>query len=348
MNDPASIAAAHQTGARRSLAEHIPLTKVRWPIALGATILLSLFAWWLRLEIDPILPTGFQLVTFIPVVIAVSFLFGATFGAVAGLLCGAIAWYSFVPIQNSFAFSHGGLVALLFYTAIVTIDVALIHWMQQFNRQLREERARSEQLAVTRELLFRELQHRVSNNLQMIAALLTLQRRQVRDSAAQASLEEAANRLATIGRVSRQLYRPDGEGRDMGSFVEALVEDVIETNGGLEVDFNVEVDHAIEIDSEAAIPVALIVAESIANSMEHGFRARGHGRIEVRLYRGDEGNVIEIEDDGVGLPDDFDIEQTESLGLRIALMMAQQVNAEFTLQEQAEGGTIARLQFRPA
>lgn len=343
MYEIGSIKTPQEKRSRRSLAERIPFTQVHWPVALGATILLSLFAWWLRVEIDPILPTGFQLVTFIPVVIAVSFLFGAMFGAVAAILCGLMAWYAFVPVPNSFAFDDGGGVALFFYIAIVTIDIALIHWMQQFNGQLREERARSEQLAITRELLFRELQHRVSNNLQMIASLLTLQRRQVSDEKAQAALGEAANRLATIGRVSRQLYRPDGEGRDMGGFIEALVEDVIETNGGLKIDYDVAADAEIDIDSDAAIPIALVIAEAIANSMEHGFKARGHGRIEVRLRRSGDSVIIEIEDDGVGLPEDFDLDQTHSLGLRIAQMMAQQIKAEFTLESGEGQGTVTRL-----
>jgi two-component sensor histidine kinase len=65
-------------------------------------------------------------------------------------------------------------------------------------------------LADTRELLFRELQHRVSNNLQVAAGLLTMQKRQLTDVSEKTALDEAAGRLALIGRISRQLYDPSG------------------------------------------------------------------------------------------------------------------------------------------
>lgn len=78
----------------------------------------------------------------------------------------------------------------------------------------------SARLAATRELLFRELQHRVSNNLQMVAALLTVQRRKIADPEAKLALDEASRRLGVIGRISRQLYDPTGAGKDLPAFLD--------------------------------------------------------------------------------------------------------------------------------
>src|SRR6185295_3575503 len=110
-------------------------------------------------------------------------------------------WYVFIPPFHSFALAPGTLLSLGFYTLVVSIDITLVHWMQRANGWLVGERERSRQLVEQRELLFRELQHRVSNNLQVVAALLALQKRDVTDERARLALDEASRRLALIGKI---------------------------------------------------------------------------------------------------------------------------------------------------
>jgi two-component sensor histidine kinase len=143
--------------------------------------------------------------------------------------------------------------------------------MQRSNRALLVERETSAQLAATHKLLFRKLQHRVSNNLQVVAARLTVQRRQIADPEAKAALDEASRRLSIIGRISRQLYDPDGAGQQLGPFLEQLALDVIETSGRQDVQCRVADRSDRQISPEAAIPVALIVADPVVNAIEHGF-----------------------------------------------------------------------------
>ncbi|RZL28122.1 MAG: DUF4118 domain-containing protein, partial [Sphingomonas sp.] len=126
----------------------------------------------LRIMTDSLLPAGFPYVTFFPAVIITSFLFGVRLGMVSAALCGLLAWYFFIPPAFSFAVTQGTAFALAFYVLVVATDLALVHWMQSANQQLARERELSRSLADTRELLFRELQHRVSNNLQVAAGLL--------------------------------------------------------------------------------------------------------------------------------------------------------------------------------
>ena len=298
----------------------------------GVIAVLLGLALFLRFAADKGLPNGFPYVTFFPAVIVSSFLFGSRWGSVAAAICGLFAWYFFIPVFDSFALLPGGAIALGFYVFVVATDIVIIHWMQSANAKLAAERETSRKLAETRELLFRELQHRVSNNLQVAAGLLSLQKRQVSDEQGRAALDEAARRLALIGRISRQLYSASGATRTIREFLEPLCADVVEASGRTGISCTINVSDDAALNPDAAVPLALIVAESMANAIEHGFRNRDTGHIEVHLARDGEDLVkVEVRDDGHGLPQGFSIEASDSLGLRIAAMLAAQLNGQFEL-----------------
>lgn len=322
--------------------ERLPLASDRPVLGVSITLILVAGAFVLRWFADPFLPSGFPYVTFFPAVIVSSFLFGVRLGALSALLCGLLAWYYFIPEYRSFDVAGPGVLALLFYVFVVVTDIALVHWMQRANRNLARERELSRTLAETRELLFSELQHRVSNNLQVAAGLLSVQKRQVVDTTARAALDEAARRLALIGRISRQLYDAGGATRSMREFLEPLCADVVEASGRTGVRCSINVAEDAPLSPDAAIPLALIVAEAMANAIEHGFRDKEGGCIEVHLARhGADMVKVEVRDDGDGLPDGFRIEASDSLGLKIATMLASQLNGKFDLIR--EHGTTARL-----
>ncbi|MBW4330169.1 DUF4118 domain-containing protein [Stakelama sp. CBK3Z-3] len=334
--------ASRDAGDRVRFLERLPLARGR-PLLAGCVVAaLVAFALFLRFAVDRGLPPGFPYVTFFPAVVIASFLFGSRWGAAVAAVCGLCSWYFFIPVFDSFALLRGGGVALGFYIFVVATDIVIIHWMQRANANLAKERETSRQLAETRELLFRELQHRVSNNLQVAAGLLSLQKRQVGDEAGRAALDEASRRLALIGRISRQLYSASGATRTIREFLEPLCADVVEASGrtGIRCTINVADDAALNPD--AAVPLALIVAEAMANAIEHGFRDRDAGHIEVHLARdGNDLVKVEVRDDGHGLPEGFSIEASDSLGLRIAAMLAEQLNGTFDLLR--EDRTTARL-----
>jgi two-component sensor histidine kinase len=322
--------------------ERFPLADVPWTASVTITVLFWLFSWWLRWALDAQLPPGFPFVTFFPVVILTSFLFGARIGTLSAVLCGLVAWHEFTPPMHSWYLNKGGYVAMGFYAFITATDIAIIHWMQRSNRRLKKEREANAQLARTRELLFRELQHRVSNNLQMVAGLLSLQRRQVTDPAAQAALDESARRMGVIGRISRQLYDPSGESRSMSAFLRELADDVVDASGRDGINVAVTVADDAPLPPDTAIPLALIVAEAVSNSIEHGFEGRPSGRIDISLSKPDERRVaLVVEDDGAGLPDGFSLDGASSLGLKIATLLARQLGGAFSLEPRHDGGGAA-------
>jgi two-component sensor histidine kinase len=333
---------SHHHGQRQRFLERLPLFADRPWIALGLTLLISGGAVALRFATDALLPPGFPYVTFFPAVILIAFLLGVRMGALAAVICGAVAWYFFIPEFNSFSLHGSGVVALGFYIFVVVTDIVLVHWLQQANKGLAAEREISRSLAETRALLFNELQHRVSNNLQVAAGLLSLQRRGVADEQARAALDEASRRLALIGRISRQLYHADGAARSLHEFLKPLCADIVEASGQTGIQCRIEAEQDAAVSPDQAVPLALIVAEAMANAIEHGFAGRDTGTIRVTLRRDGDGQMqVDVADDGHGLPDGFDLAESDSLGLRIAAMLAKQLNGTFELF--AASGTTARL-----
>jgi two-component sensor histidine kinase len=329
----------------RSPLERLPLQAKRpWlgaAAALGAAVLATLFRFVLPLD------DGYPFVTFLPAVIVIAFLFGARSGALALVASAASAIYFFVPHRFSFLIAPTSWFAIAFFVLTCGLIIFLIHWMQAAHRRLSEERRRSAALADNRELLFRELQHRVSNNLQVVAALLALQKRHIADEDARAALDEASRRLGLIGRIHRQLYDPSGERIGMVPFLKQLAADVIDSAGAGGVALEFEMGEALDLQADAAIPVALIVSEAISNAVEHGFRDREGGTIRLSMARTAAGGVaLEIADDGRGLPDGFEPEASASLGLRIAATLARQLGGRFEMVN--ANGALARLILPPA
>lgn len=336
--------------------EQLPLLADRRWLAYVFVVVLSLLAWMVRLTLDYVFPPGFPYLTFFPVVILSSFLFGRAPGTVSAILCGLLAWYFFIPPVYSFGLQRGTAVALIFYVGVVSVDIALIHWMQRANRRLLAERERNRQLADDRgrlaeergrlaeqtELLFSELQHRVSNNLQMVGAVLSLQKRGVSDPTARQALDDASSKLQMIGRIQRQLYSTSGEQVTLDVFLPELANDLIAAGGKPGVRCSIAAEPGIMLPPDAAIPLALIMAEAVANAIEHGFAEREHGCIAIELARNAGQIELSVHDDGHGLPPGFDFAHATSLGLKVARTLASNLDASLTI-EAADPGTRLKL-----
>lgn len=312
--------------------ERLPLATVPPWLAYTMVLLLCILALVIRIAVDFWLPTGFPYVSFFPAVILAAFFFGVGPGIFAAVLCGLFAWYFFIPTSYPFELNPAIAVALALYIFVVATQIALVHWMQRANFKLAVEREKSKAMADHRELLFRELQHRVSNNLQVAAALIALQRRNVADVDARRALDEAAERLALIGKISRTLY--DSNARTLGgrAFMETLLTDIITAAGRPEIRLIVEIDDGVALNPDIAVPLALVLAEAVNNALEHGFAGRDGGTIAVHFTRSvDDRLRLEVADDGVGLPEGFVLNRLDSLGLRIASTLAQQLGGHFDM-----------------
>lgn len=328
---------------KRRVLEQLPLLQGRPVLAYAMALLLSALAWWIRWKLDAAFPPGFPYLTFFPAVIVTSFLFGRGPGILSAVVCGLLAWYFFIAPFYTFDFGGRTRMALGFYAGVVAVDIGLIHAMQRANKRSARLAAEQQQLAERTELLFSELQHRVSNNIQMVGAMLSLQQRQVADPMARLVLADASTKLQLIGRIQRQLYSTAGEQVPLDIFLRDLMADLFAADSKPGIVHRIEAEPGILLTPDSAIPLALIMAEGIANAMEHGFADQDVGLIVVSLARQNGAIELCVVDDGAGLPADFDLDRSDSLGLKVVRSLARQMGARLTISTRVPVGTALRL-----
>lgn len=331
------------TGTGAKILESLPLGRDRPVLGYSGSIAICVLAVLMRFAANDALPVGYPYVGFFPAVILATFLFGVGPGILAAVLCGAAAWHFFIPPFQAFKMSAGVVLAMGMYSIVAATNIAVLAWMQGANGRLRLEHERNRQLAERSDLLFRELQHRVSNNLQVVGGLLALQKREVSDPQARLAIDEASRRLGLIGRIHRQLYSPTGAELRLTAFLNQLATDLIDTTGKQGISCTVEANDDLPLQPDAAVPIALIIAESITNAIEHGFADREEGAIVIRVAARGELIELSVSNDGADLPDGFDLTRSESLGLRLAQMLAEQLQGDFSLSTGA--GTTAMLRM---
>ncbi len=298
----------------------------------------------LRFLIENQVPYGIPYLTFFPAVILTAFLAGLWPSVAVGTASALSAFYFFLPPYRSFEIQFDTALSLGLFIGVIVVDIAVIHFMYRTLDDLEAEKARSAELAEQRELLFRELQHRVSNNLGVVSALLNLQRSGIKDETARQALGEATTRLALIAKLHRKLHDPASAGLRLGPFMEELCHDVLEASGAKNI---VCLVSAVDtrLAAEKTVPFALIVAELISNALEHGFGENKSGTIRVNLETIGEDHVLTVSDDGKGLPQDFSLEAAAGMGLRIVQSLTSQINGEFGMEETGDG-TLCRLTFQ--
>ncbi|HUX38519.1 MAG TPA: histidine kinase dimerization/phosphoacceptor domain -containing protein [Rectinemataceae bacterium] len=173
-----------------------------------------------------------------------------------------------------------------------------------------------------KELLLREIHHRVKNNLQIVSSLLTLQERTMRDPSDAESIAGIQARISSMALVHEMLYRdPSISAVAMGVYLRELADSIVSSWAATRVGIELEVgDIAYPIDR--AIPVGLIVSELAMNACKHAFRGREEGRLRLSLSRGEGIDRLVVGDDGVGMPEG---RGTDSLGLEIVRVLVRQL-----------------------
>jgi two-component system, sensor histidine kinase PdtaS len=206
------------------------------------------------------------------------------------------------------------------------------------------ELRRLDRALVTKDATIREIHHRVKNNLQTVSALLRLQSRRIDDPSAAAALDEAVRRIASIALVHETLSNSDETTVAFDEVLTSLVTHSLELSPRMNQLNIVRIGKIGSLESRLATPLSLVVTELIHNALEHGLATSGtHLRIELQRYSNE--GLVTISDDGVGLPDGFNLATSANLGLQIVLTLTEnELNGDLKL-ESSEKGTQAKLRF---
>jgi two-component sensor histidine kinase len=218
-------------------------------------------------------------------------------------------------------------------------------------RTLRREKERAEKALIDTQLtmqdaLLKEVHHRVKNNLQVIASLLNLQSRQVRDAQTVEMFKESQNRVQSMALIHERLYQSNDATRvDFESYLRTLMAYLFASYGSSNtaIALTLNVDH-ITFGIDTAIPCGLIVHELVANALKHAFPGSKPGEIHLDLRAGDTGRyTLRVHDNGDGFPENVDFRRVESLGLKLVNILTQQLDGVIELQR--NGGTTFTITF---
>lgn len=195
-----------------------------------------------------------------------------------------------------------------------------------------------------KEILLKEVHHRVKNNLQIISSLLNLQAEALNDPRDRALFMESETRVRSMALIHERLYKSEDFTRvEFREYIESLVVSLFHSFGHGGVTYHVDVEE-IRLPIDVAIPCGLIVNELITNALKHAFPGGRLGHIEVALHpESDTRFVLEVKDNGIGLPDDLQPSEAKSLGLHLVSILTRQLQG--ALEIRRGEGTLFRVHF---
>lgn len=197
-----------------------------------------------------------------------------------------------------------------------------------------------------KEVLLKEVHHRVKNNLQLITSLLSLQEREDGDPSDYRTLEEAQARIRSISLIHETLYASNDFGdMDFSEYAASLAGEILAPAGGWTAELELHME-PLRLTLTEAIPCGLILNEMLTNVRKYAFPPEWPGarRVELGLRRGPDGWAeLRVRDTGIGIPDSLDLEQSASLGCTIMRLLAQQLGGELSLED--EEGFVVTLRF---
>lgn len=215
--------------------------------------------------------------------------------------------------------------------------LVLVHNVTEIRRRERE--------LISKDATIREIHHRVKNNLQTVSALLRLQSRRAENQSAVSAIEEAIRRIGSIALVHEMLSMNAQEMVEFDEVADKLisaVKDVSALRSGISLE---RLGKFGALRPEVATPLALILTELIQNAYEHGLADVG-STVKISVERNHETLILQVSDDGIGLPEDFDINSSESLGLQIVkTLTTNELGGKIDIARVPGGGTTIKLEI---
>jgi two-component sensor histidine kinase len=224
-------------------------------------------------------------------------------------------------------------------------ETELLQEKKNSENALRTSLQEKEQLLRDRELLLKEIHHRVKNNLQIVASLLKLQANSTKDETVRNMLNVSQNRVKSMSLIHEKLYQSQNlSGINFGDYLKNITEHLLNVYGMRNGEVCIDVqalDVSLEIDT--AIPCGLIINEIISNSLKYAFPDGRKGKISVNISLADDTLTLIVSDNGIGMPEHIDFNKTNTLGLQLVNTLVRQL--EGTVEIQRNPGTTFTIRF---
>lgn len=241
-------------------------------------------------------------------------------------------------------------IRLLITAALVSMLIAflfyyLFHQRRKANQLLADKNLEISKALSEKEVLLKEIHHRVKNNLQVISSLLSLQSRQLEDSKAKEAIRASRNRVKSMALIHQKLYQDENLVEvDVQEYIDKLTGSLVSSyqTSDKTVHFHTDVD-SIKLDVDSIIPIGLILNELISNALKYAFDNDHSGTIGVSLKERNDGIRLEVSDDGLGLPDTFSIENSKGLGYRLIIAFAEKLKAHLSIEDLPRGTSVSML-----
>ncbi|MFO7370924.1 MAG: sensor histidine kinase [Bacteroidales bacterium] len=233
-----------------------------------------------------------------------------------------------------------------FYSHLIYISLAAVMSLIM-NLLVNQMRERENQNLQEKETLLREIHHRVKNNLQLIVSLLNLQSGAMNDSETRIALVESQYRVKSMALIHQLLYQSDMLSRvDFSAYLKQLVHSLQSTYLLPEKNIRCNVTaENIEFDIETAIPLGLITNELVTNAFKYAFTHCNEGKIDISVTKTAENQyLMEVSDNGNGLPANYNLEKTKTLGHKLVNLLTRQIDGKISYM--VNGGTAFRISFK--
>jgi len=212
-----------------------------------------------------------------------------------------------------------------------------------------ERKKREEQIKASlreKEVLLKEIHHRVKNNLQIISSLLSLQSRYTENKETLKMLKESRSRIRSIALIHEKLCRSKDFAKiDFGAYIRNLIAYLFDSYAARPDTIAVRIDvDNIFLEIDTAIPCALIINELVSNCLKYAFPQSKKGEVYIGLHPENDGkSILMVSDDGIGFPQNVDFQNTPSLGLRLVNTLVNQIGG--MMEVRSEGGTEFKIVF---
>jgi two-component sensor histidine kinase len=227
-----------------------------------------------------------------------------------------------------------GLLALVMFAILAAYIFYLYRQVRKSKQEVDEKNAIVSKALSEKELLLKEIHHRVKNNLQVVSSLLSLQSRYIEDAQALEAIKEGRDRVKSMALIHQNLYQGEHlTGIEVGPYFEKVVRGLFNSYNIApeQISMSLKIEEMI-LDVDTIIPIGLIVNELVSNALKHAFPNGRNGTISVGLREFNQKLVLTVADDGVGMERAWEEADATSFGFRLIQAFRDKLNADLTLK----------------